>query len=394
MSAELATLNRIKHNSDMYCIDESLFDDINMLDISGIFPATDLTKRKIVLDLPRKSEFNTTDFLIRQGESGDSFGSSIDISDELIVVGNKDRSRIKVYNFNGDQIKSFQGSAGFGRAVAISNDTLVVGVNGDATYNGGIYLYDISNNWSFIYIEAPEKTNPNGALFGAIPRSIAFFPDGSKFVITARDWGYSGNSKVGKAYIYDKDGTQLTEIVSQIPVANSGFGQSVYVSDYIYISMVDGEVNPIYPGLLYRYDLDGTNEVIIVPSNSTTYANFGEATYTYRDMIVAGSSGDDNNGANNGAIHIIDKNSVTIQDKIIFNSPGSKFGDSIAIDERYFYVGAPTEEVATKSNGVIYKLDHNGTLVEKIAINDNGDNNGFGTYIKINDNHMVICTRC
>jgi len=54
MSAELAVLNKIKRNTDMYCIDNDLFDDTKMLDISGIFPDANLTSRKIVLNLPLK----------------------------------------------------------------------------------------------------------------------------------------------------------------------------------------------------------------------------------------------------------------------------------------------------------------------------------------------------
>lgn len=66
MSAELAILNQIKQNKDMYVVSESDFNPHTMVDVSGMFPLADLTtggNKKVVLDIEEEDTeyINTVD---------------------------------------------------------------------------------------------------------------------------------------------------------------------------------------------------------------------------------------------------------------------------------------------------------------------------------------------
>ena len=249
----------------------------------------------------------------------DRFGGSIAVGSGKVVVGvyrdddnGSDSGSVYVYDLDGTnelKITPSDGAAGdkFGASVAVGNNKIFVGavggsLNTDGTGSpGSVYVYDLDGTNE---VKITPSDSANEDRFGS---SIAVSFD--RIVIGARGWGGAtyGNY-AGAAYIFDLDLNELTRITaSDIGVNDFDlFGSQVKISDdRIFINSFADDDNGIQSGSVYVYDLDGTNELKITPSDGAAGDNFGSIAVGSGKLVVGARNNDDNGGAS-GSIYIYD----------------------------------------------------------------------------------------
>lgn len=240
------------------------------------------------------------------GSSGDSFGDSVAISGDTLVVGaqlddltTSDEGSAYVFVRSGtvwsQQQKLVAPVAGsgdqFGKSVDVFGDTVVVGVPNDdvAVTNDGaaIVFTRLAGVWSFQQTLFPFDPPVFGGFFG---HSVAIFQD--TIAVGAPFSGFA----LDAAYVFVRSGsswTQQQKIPAPAPLFNSSFGESVA--------------------------LEGNTLVIGAPQH-----------------------------APGGSAFIFERNSsVWTQTTRLFDpaaSPGDSFGDSVAIAGDRVIVGAPNSD--------------------------------------------------
>lgn len=169
-------------------------------------------------------------------EPGDSFGSSVDMSDTMLAVGApyKDRARGAAYIYDrtsGLQIHELVAdvpmvNSSFGWAVAISGDRAIVGArteDDDLGNNdvGAAYVFDLNTGQQLHRLTASD-----GNAYDQFGEAVAI--DGNIAVVGAP---YTTNSNVGAVYVFDVDtGEQLFKLVPNNPESSGElFGGAVAI---------------------------------------------------------------------------------------------------------------------------------------------------------------------
>ena len=212
------------------------------------------------------------------GAQYDSFGNSVAVGNDKIVVGaygddddGSNSGSVYVYNLDGTGETKINGSdtaAGdsFGNSVAIGNNKLVVGSpydDDDGTSSGSVYVYNLDGTGE-VKITASDAVA--GDNFGF---SVAV---GSNKIVV----GSINNDDSGSAYIYNLDGTGEVKITPSDGAQYDLFGFSVGVSNDKVVVGARGDDNVgSASGSAYIYNLDGTGEVKITASDAADGDYYG-----------------------------------------------------------------------------------------------------------------------
>ena len=127
----------------------------------------------------------------------------------------------------------------FGRSVAISDGTIVVGANADddkGSYSGSAYVFEMSDSSDATsWTQAAKLTADDGAASDYFGISVAI-SDGTIVVGAYNDDDKGSNS--GSAYVFEKSDssdatswTQVVKLTAKDGAANDKFGFSVAISD-------------------------------------------------------------------------------------------------------------------------------------------------------------------
>jgi hypothetical protein len=340
-------------------------------------------------------------------EPGDKFGHFVAIGHDKIVVGSVKGKRpgssdkvgaVYVYDINdlsggvtqlwSNQFKINATDAAaddeYGCSVAIGNNKIVVGSRYDddaGSLSGSVYVYDLDGS-NEVKITASDAAY--GDQFG---HSVSV--NYNKIVVGAlsRD-EYGGDT--GVIYIYDLDGSNEIKIAasdhtnpSTGAYLNSGdnFGYSVAVGDNKIAVGAPRDMGvggtPSYAGAVYVYDLDGSNEVKITASDRSYNDFFGSAVAVGNNKIIVGAYGDD---SSRGSVYVYDldgSNEVKITASDRAYQDG--FGTSVAVRESKIIVG----QVRANVSSAVYIYDLDGSNEVKFTSSDNASSDKFGISVAI-----------
>ena len=268
----------------------------------------------------------------------------------------------------------------FGRDVAVGNGKIVTGApryndpSGINTINTGIaFIHDLNGN-----LITSLTDGDSGDLYGT---SVAI---GSNKIAIGSPSDDDTAFASGAVYVYDLDGTNKVKIKASVPVSSEGYGDGALAvgAGKILVGAKSSPGSSSAEGAVYVYDLDGTNEVKITPSDAASLTTFGSAGGEFGlsvavggDKIIVGAPAVDvrlvRTGGNNfhaGKAYIYDldgTNEIMIYPHDL--ASGNAFGSSVAFGCGQFAVGSPYEGPPGANNqGAVYTFDLNGNSLKKI----------------------------
>jgi hypothetical protein len=302
-----------------------------------------------------------------------------------------------------------ESSFGFGYAVAISGNTIVVGGYDPINLTAAVYIY--------VGPSASGSIPPNAEL------SLSGTEGGTFFSSVAIDGGTvvaglpsASGSGQGAAYVYVeppggwRDMTQTAELAASRGSSGGEFGNSVSISGRtIAVGAPRSEVGTLQIGRAYVFvepaaGWSGTQEQTteLGPSNGVNGAYFGNSVSVSSENVAVGAPGQSvGSNQGEGAVYIYSKpsagwpNTMTETAEITARNgtAGGQFGDSVAISGTGLAAGAPG---ALGQQGLVYLFREpsggwkSGSGRFAVAASDGAPDNSFGNAVGVGDGVLAV----
>ncbi len=308
------------------------------------------------------------------GAADDNFGRSVAMSDDTLLVGAyKDNSEQgAAYLFkrnqggadNWGQVKKITADDGvtddeFGVFVAINNETLLIGARGDENDQGAAYLFKRNQGGADNWGQVKKIIANDGAAGDSFGTSVAI--DNDTLLIGA----WQDDISRGAAYLFERNqgGADNWGQVKKI-IANNGsinFGSSVAISGDTLL--VGSFGNDSWRGAAYTFIRQGNSWQQIqkpIASDGEAHDHFGFSVAIDGDTLLVGAFADD---AHSGAAYLFERNQggsdnwgqikkLTASDRELRD----QFGNSVAIDGDTLVIGAFTYD---HRSGAVYLFERN-----------------------------------
>lgn len=297
--------------------------------------------------------------------------------------GNDPTQLVYVYDLDGTNELTFSSSDlvssdAYATAVAVGNDKILTSSPEKDSLTGAIYLTDLDGT-NELKITASDGST--GDLFGT---AIAV---GNNKIVSGAKREATNGTQAGAVYVYDLDGTNEIKIIGSDTDAYDQFGEAVAIGEN---KIVVGASKFTFPtsnaeiGAAYIYDLDGTNEVILSPSSGSPdlTSKYGAAVAIGNGKVAVSAIQSDAAANNHGAVYLYDLDGtneilITASDAEASDS----FGRQIAIAGNKLIVGSPQDQDQGGLTGSIYIYDLDGTNEQKILSSDAVSGQSFGISI-------------
>ena len=335
-----------------------------------------------------------------------TFGSSVDIDGTTAVVGAPNGAFQAVYVFEYDGTNWVEqqqlipgGTIGFGVAVALSGDTLLVGDSGHS--HGG---FDQAGS---VYIFRRDQSTGTWILFHLItepvPGTLHRFGGsvdihGDYFVVGAK--GDDLLDTPGSAYVYKQSPSGSWDLHSTLSasdgMADDFFGRSVAIDGMTIVIGAPG--HDIDVGAVYAFEPDTTNPLLWTETAKlmTNYINFhgelGSSVDVSGDRIVAGAP---SFGITDGLAIVYERTQTSGWSQTnAFSSAATSdlFGASVAIDGDTILVGAPSESGGGYNSGNVTAYTFNGSTWAgvSLAASDEGPDDRFGEAVALYNDRAIV----
>ena len=305
------------------------------------------------------------------------------------------------------------GNMGFGNAVAISGDTMVVGAsNYDTTPNTGInigraYVFVRTNGTWTQQAQLQASDGASGDEFGY---SVAI----SGETIVVGSWRSNApTSNSGAAYVFTRSGTTWTQqqkITAGDGAADDEFGNSVAINgDTIAVGShsADQPSGNGHAGAVYIFNRSGTTwtqSQKLIPTGTVLFGDFlGESVAVSGDTLVAGASGDQEpTRTNRGTVYVYSRSGGTFtqQQKLVVpdTTPSTQLGSSVAIDGDTIASGAlgDTPTPGQPNHGSVYVFARSGGgfgLPQKLNSSDSATSDYFGWSVAVRGDTIAVGAR-
>jgi len=304
----------------------------------------------------------------------------------------------------------------FGWAVALSDDTAIVGSKADddsATTSGSAYIFQRNQGGPQNWGQVTKLHASDPAPFDQFGYAVAI--SGSTAVVGAWPKDGGGGDRAGAVYIFERDlggpnaWGQATKLTASDSTGFELFGFSVAVSgDSVLIGApADDNFGPMI-GSAYVYQRDagapgGWRETQkILPSDSAPLNKFGDAVSLSDGTAVIGTYWDNTNGTRAGAAYVFDQDDLNPDNwnqvaKLTASdgATGDWFGHATAISNDVAVIGALRDDDRGTSSGSAYVFRrHAGEAgewgqVAKIVGFDTARSHDLGTSVAISGNMAV-----
>ena len=289
----------------------------------------------------------------------DEFGYSIAMNESTIAIGtplrdingNSNVGIVYIFDTDGNYKFSIQASDWaanyqFGYRVAMNNSKIFVGCPQQNGQRGAVYMYNLDGSGEIKISSGSEQD-----LFGS---SVAATE--SKIIIGA----ISGTTNIaGAAYIYDIDGSNYIKVTPSNGDQNDTFGYSVSINDTkVVVGSPFHDAAEPSAGALYVYDIDGTNEQILIPLNGagSNGQKIGSNVDMNDEYIVTGAEYYGENGSHDGTVYTysLDDYSETVFKPTESETSYSHFGKDVSIERKKIFISAYKDIVNGIHSGSIY----------------------------------------
>jgi hypothetical protein len=309
--------------------------------------------------------WSETNFLVSaDNESGDSFGVSIGLSNNTIIVG---AFRDDDYGYNSGSVYVFTESMGafsqsaklkgdtggqhnsFGNSVSVSGNRAIVGVQTDGANGwnyGAAYIFDLKAG---VWVQTARLTASDGVALHFYGGAVDI--DGDRAIVGAANDDQVA-SDAGAVYIYDRvsDGVwNESKIVTTDGTNSDRFGFSLSLDgDKLIAGAYNDDENGIRAGSAYIFErLNGvwTQVEKLLPSDVVSNDNFGSAVRIEDDVAIVGANRQQVNGfTNGGSVYVFGYSSNSwaqtqkLNAAITFNT--LLFGQDIDIEGNRMLIGS------------------------------------------------------
>jgi cysteine-rich repeat protein len=370
-------------------------------------------------------------------QPGDHFGTSLSVTDGLLVVGAPGTAsgagRAYVFDLESGLliqpvVKPMpQRDDALGTAVALANGRIFVGAPGDdaGTIGGGaVHVFDgqalvavLRERLSLDELGAAAVAAADGGFYVGAPgadyvvridpgATVASPPIGSPglgenrfgsalavlgdtLVVGAPETAGPAGERVGAVHLFD-GGMLSGTIQNPSPGAGDEFGFAVGTlgADVLASAPSAGDADT---GLAYRLDLTGRLKVTYGKPAPTAGDFFGAALAGDQGQVLVGVPFDASGGDAVGAVYLFDGDSSAIV-AAIPNPSGARdlFGASVALGQ-WIVVGAPLAADGLGAVGTVWVFDRaTGALVRRLENPRGGSFDGFGASVALNGDDLIV----
>jgi hypothetical protein len=352
----------------------------------------------VIFTLQASSWTVLQDITSQDGGASDNFGSSVAISGSTILVGapghfvngNLGQGSAYVFRNNGadwvqtQEFASQFGEAGdsFGRSVASSGDTVVVGAPGslgDSSLSQGAAYFSLTGQ--------QEVSTPIVAPNAAFGSSVAI--DGATAVIGAKQ----NSSSPGAAYIFDQNfgfWSERQEISPLDSSAGDAFGASVAISGD---TIVVGAPNRTGGGRAYVFFFNGStwSQQAELLDTGGAGQHFGASVAISGNTILIGDGSYSTMfTTGEGAVYLFTRTGDiwTEQQMLVGSASGAGFGTSVALSSNLLaVVGEPSASPGGFAN--VYRVFDDSLILQQ-GLNVGSSVNNFGSSVAIDGNTIAV----
>lgn len=374
------------------------------------------------------------------GSAEDWFGWSVGISGDWIIVGailddvggNGTQGSAYIYERNSGgannwgEVKQLFASDGaafdtFGKSVAVSGDTAVVGSDLDdvgANGNqGSVYIFERNLGGAGNWGELRKVVASDGATTDQFGEAVAI--DGDTLIVGAFTDDVASNNNQGSAYIFERNTGgannwgQVKKLVASDGAGADLFGNTVDVDgDVVIVGSVHDQVGSNdYQGSAYffRQNTGGADnwgeERKIIAADGEAQDYFGIDVAISGETSIVGANYDDvGGGINQGSARIFVSGGGTWNQQALLGpapetncGTNDAYGTAVAISGDTAVIGAPSDEVGISTNqGSAYILERNAGgpdnwgVVKLLTASDGEANDFYGTSVAISDDKVIV----
>ena len=274
----------------------------------------------------------------------------------------------------------------YGGTVSVGTNKIVTGSwaadDSGSDNRGAIYISDLDGG-NEIKVFAPTSLGTNDR-FG-------YSVGASSKIIVGVPYNDANGSQSGSAVIFDEDGTNPVVLAPSDASSNKYFGWSC-AADTKFAVGAYGDTS--FQGAVYVYDLDGTNEVKVVAAQRGNSDYFGYSCALGSGKLAVGAPYDDDNGSASGSAYIFNLDGtgevkLTASD----GSSSDQFGRSIAIGSNKVVVGAQYDDPTGSSSGKVYVYNLDGTGEIIITPSDAFVGDQFGAAVAVGIDKIFVSAR-
>jgi hypothetical protein len=275
---------------------------------------------------------------------------------------------------------------GFGTAVAVEGDRLVIGAVGSDGGAGAAYVYHFDgNDWGFVQ-KLPPDPDPSRVKFGT-----AVSLDGDVIVVGADEDNEHG-TKSGAAYVFRFDGKQWAreqKLFAPDALAFDFFGRAVSVrGDTVLVGNPFAFTTNTFAGAVYRFHFDGTTwveEQKLVADDGLDGDGFGSSVMFDGDTVVIGAPFDNGTRTDSGSAYVFTWNGSTwVQRQKLLPPAGgvfNRFASSVSLSGRALLIGEPGDLDSSATPGAAHLFRFDGvawSLDRTLTADDGAAQDGFG----------------
>lgn len=363
------------------------------------------------------------------GEPGDRFGHSVALDGDVLVVGayrdddmcapgtSCNSGSVHVYRRANNQwlheaelhADDLASGDNFGRAVALSGNTLLVGSPLDDDHgsgSGSAYVFTFSGGAWTQQAKLTASDAASGDTFGG-----ALAIEGDTAVVGSVRNDHAGGSNAGAAYVYTRTGgtwSQTAKLTAADAEANANFGNAVDLSLDTIIVGAENDDDPVVgrnAGAAYMFTLLGgswTQTAKVTASLTEMDARFGWAVKVLGETAVITALEEDDHGA----VYVFLRgaaNSWNLHQRLESDDVATfdDFGHSLALGETTLVIGAVYDDDACGGSpacdsGSAYIFEMAGgawTQTTKLTAIDASADDEFGYSVAMNDDTIVVGAR-
>ena len=288
-----------------------------------------------------------------------------------------------------------------GQVVGLSGDTAVIGAPGDTpvgTGSGSAYVFARGEG---IWAQQAKLTASDAGMGDQFGRSVAI--SGDTIIIGAPTDTPTGTDS-GSAYVFTRTDGVWTEqaklTTGEAFTTNSMFGWSVAIDgDTAAVGALGDISNGVDSGAVYvftRIDAVWTKQAKLTASDAFGADNFGRSVALSGDMLAVGAPGNTDKGADTGAAYIFARSdgAWSEQAKLTASDASStdNFGWSVSMSGNTMAAGAFGDGAKGVDAGSVYVYKQSGTTwTEQANLTATGAaiNHKLGTSVSISDNDLV-----